>query len=228
MASYPKIFLLCFFVGLSTFIYSQDPVCDSVARSFHQQLTVFPQEKLHLHTDKPYYITGEHIWFRAYLAEAAHHHPAPFSRYVYVELINPMDSIVARIRIRPDEDTYHGHVPIPEDIPEGHYTLRAYTRFMENAGEDYFFTKTIRIADPQVRLTRTETRFEFTPDHKITTAFRFRQARSQEAVIPENVSVRLNGGRPHPSQSRPQGSRRLHLQHPRRFAAQGTAAGNHP
>ena len=51
---------------------------------FHNQLAVFPQEKIYLHTDKPYYLSGERIWFRAHLANAATHIPEPVSRYVYV------------------------------------------------------------------------------------------------------------------------------------------------
>ena len=42
---------------------------------------------------------------------------------------------------------FYGHVPITEVIPEGNYTLRAYTRYMENLGGDYFFKKNIRIGN---------------------------------------------------------------------------------
>ena len=37
-------------------------------------------------------------------------------------------------------------MPVPANIPEGDYTLRAYTRNMENLGDDYFFKKNIRIS----------------------------------------------------------------------------------
>jgi len=115
---------------------------------FHQQLRLFPQEKIYLHTDKPYYTSGERIWFRAHLANAATHIPESVSRYVYVELINPLDSIVARIKIRQDEGAYHGYLLIPDDVPEGDYTMRAYTTFMQSQDEHYFCTKNIRIIDP--------------------------------------------------------------------------------
>ena len=57
---------------------------------FQKQLEVFPQEKIYVHTDKPYYISGEKIWFRAYIADAKSHEPVSVSRYVYVKLINPL------------------------------------------------------------------------------------------------------------------------------------------
>ncbi|MDR1098637.1 MAG: carboxypeptidase-like regulatory domain-containing protein, partial [Tannerella sp.] len=41
------------------------PLADTLIRAvkrFDMQLNVFPQEKVYLHTDKPYYISGERIW----------------------------------------------------------------------------------------------------------------------------------------------------------------------
>ena len=122
---------------------------DELAFRFEQQLNLFPQEKIYVHTDKPYYISGERIWFRAYLVDAVSHVPLPLSRYVYVELINPSDSIVTRVKIRQEEEAYHGHLLIPDDVPEGAYTLRAYTTFMRSLDENYFWSKTVYIGDPQ-------------------------------------------------------------------------------
>ena len=116
---------------------------------FDRQLRIFPQEKIYLHTDKPYYISGEHIWFRAHLVDAVTHIPFSASQYVYVELINPLDSVVTRVKVRKDEGAYHGYLPIPDSIPEGDYTLRAYTTFMRSQDENYFFTKTVYIGDTQ-------------------------------------------------------------------------------
>ena len=37
---------------------------------FEQQLEAYPQEKLHLHTDRDFYVPGEKIWFKAYVVDA--------------------------------------------------------------------------------------------------------------------------------------------------------------
>ena len=42
---------------------------------------------------------------------------------------------------------FYGHLLLPKAVPEGNYTLRAYTRYMENLGDDYFFKKNIRIGN---------------------------------------------------------------------------------
>ena len=124
---------------------------DELVDRFERQLSVFPQEKIYLHTDKPYYITGEKIWFRAYLADAVSHIPVPVSRYVYVELFDSSDSLIARVKIRNENDAYHGHITIPANIPEGDYTLRVYTRYMLNLDEQYLCTKHIHIGNPLTR-----------------------------------------------------------------------------
>ena len=122
---------------------------NELVKRFDHQLKIFPQEKIYLHTDKPHYISGERIWFRAHVADAATHFPVAYSRYVYVELFNSHDSIVSRVKIREDAGAYHGYLPIPDDAPEGDYTMRAYTAFMLNLDEHYFSTKPVYIVNPQ-------------------------------------------------------------------------------
>jgi hypothetical protein len=92
------------------------------------------------------YIPGEKIWFKAYVVDAFSHQSPTYSRYVYVELINASDSLVRRVMVSNDENgLFHGCIVLPEKTPEGDYTLRAYTRYLENPGDDYFFRKNIRI-----------------------------------------------------------------------------------
>ncbi|MCL2502840.1 MAG: hypothetical protein FWE99_06890, partial [Bacteroidales bacterium] len=107
----PLFFLLTL---LSALVYGQRSLPDSLAVSFRHQLDIFPQEKIYVHTDKPYYISGEKIWFRAYLVNAMTHVPVFGSRYVYVELINPIDSVVSRVQIRETDEAYYGHLLIPD------------------------------------------------------------------------------------------------------------------
>lgn len=126
-------------------IKNETTTSDSIFQYFDMQRQVFPQEKLHLHTDRDCYVPGEKIWFKAYVADAATHQHSTRSRYVYAELISPTDTLIYRVMVRPEEDMYYGYIPITEIVPEGNYTLRAYTRYMENLGDDYFFKKNITI-----------------------------------------------------------------------------------
>ncbi|MCL2727298.1 MAG: hypothetical protein FWD56_02840 [Bacteroidales bacterium] len=140
-----RCILFLFMTVQSALLYAQLSPPDSLASLFRHQLEIFPQEKIYVHTDKPYYVSGETIWFRAYLVDAVTHIPAFASRYVYVELINRLDSVVTRVKIREADEAYHGHLLIHENTPEGNYTLRAYTTYMRSLDEEYFFTKNVFI-----------------------------------------------------------------------------------
>lgn len=121
----------------------------SVENLFLQQMSHFPQEKLYLQTDRGIYMSGETLWFRTHLVDALMLKQANASRYVYVELVNPLGNLVERVKIRPDSlGCFYGHIPLGEDLPEGNYSLRAYTWFMQNIGEEYFSHKLIYISDP--------------------------------------------------------------------------------
>ena len=133
-----------FFSALFT-LTAQDIHPDKVIENLAIQLEVYPQEKIHLHTDRDVYAAGEKIMFKAYLVDAHTHLYPTYSRYVYVELITPDDSVVNRVMVRPMDDLFYGHLPLSANIPEGNYTLRAYTRYLENQGDDWFFKKNIRI-----------------------------------------------------------------------------------
>jgi len=112
------------------------------------QLKYFPQEKVYLHLDKPYYSAGERIWFRAYMVHATIHTPLAISRYIYVELVNAHNEIVLRKKIRPTEDVlFFGQIELSPDMAEGWYSIRAYTKFMQNIDEAYFYRQRIYIGN---------------------------------------------------------------------------------
>ncbi|WP_280748849.1 Plug domain-containing protein [Parabacteroides sp. PF5-9] len=116
-----------------------------VQENILQQLTQYPQEKIHLHLDRDYYVPGERIWFKAYLTDAATHRSPGVSRYIYVELLNSSNELINRVMLRPEKEMYYGHIFLSEAVPEDYYTIRAYTSYMNNPNNDYFFKKQIRI-----------------------------------------------------------------------------------
>ena len=128
--------------------YSQTLFQQSANKSFTKYWRNVPQEKVYLHTDKPYYNAGEKIWFKAYLVNATTHRTTTQSRFVYVELITATDSVVSRLKIRKDSTGFTGHISLnPETLVSGKYVLRAYTSWMQNAGTDFFFQKELQITN---------------------------------------------------------------------------------
>lgn len=157
---------------------------DTVIRRLWTQTYLFPQEKLYLQTDKPTYVAGEKIWFRAFLVNALSNKPEQGSRYIYTELVNPFDSVVYRVKVRPDTDSvFAGYLKLSQTLPEGRYILRAYTRYMENQGEESFFRKTLPVVSPLSRSVQLTSAFRADEQGKITGYFNFKHP-AKDTVIP--------------------------------------------
>lgn len=63
---------------------------------FLEQIRNFPQEKIHVTTDRDAYIAGDTVWLRAHCVDAATLEPLTASRYVYVEL-RTTDNLLVRL-----------------------------------------------------------------------------------------------------------------------------------
>ncbi len=100
-----------------------------------------PQEQIYVHTDKPYYVPGDTIWFRAHLVDAVTHTPISRSRYVYVELHDQQaDSLMQRIIVKCDSDgVFANAILLPKTMQGGIYTLVAYTQWMRNFPAERFY-----------------------------------------------------------------------------------------
>ncbi|MDR2472649.1 MAG: TonB-dependent receptor plug domain-containing protein, partial [Tannerella sp.] len=161
---------------------------DSIYSLFNKQLQSYPMEKIYVRTDKPYYLAGEDVRFRIYLVDAMSHIPDTISRYVYAELINPWSNLIKRVKIRPVEGAYHGYFELPEELYEGSYEIRFYTRFMENNGEEYYFKRTIDVGDPLSAYYTTKAVFNTTDNGKrIEAEFEFFDAKGNYRIMPEKV-----------------------------------------
>lgn len=107
----------------------------------------YPQEKVHIQTDKPYYIAGEEIWVKAYLITAYDNQPSEFSKILYVELINEANEISKKITLAADSGRAFGQLTLPDNLSSGNYRLRAYTNYMRNFDNDFFFEKSVSITN---------------------------------------------------------------------------------
>jgi hypothetical protein len=109
----------------------------------------FPQEKVYLHTDKPYYNLGDTLWFKSYLVDRVNLSASRLSGLLYVELDNDSSLMVRRVSIKIKDGVAWGQIPLPASIfREGGYTLRAYTNWMQNFGEDYIFNQRFYLGVP--------------------------------------------------------------------------------
>ena len=107
--------------------------------------TKIPIEKVHLHFDKPYYVAGDDIWFKAYVTVGSLHQLSALSGVLNVELVNFKDSIIQNLKLALLNGIAWGDLLLPDSLASGRYRVRAYTNWMRNAGEEYFFNQIINI-----------------------------------------------------------------------------------
>jgi TonB-dependent Receptor Plug Domain len=100
---------------------------DEIAGTILKSYAADSRELIYLHTDKPYYVAGNTLWFRAYLLNQQNHQPSNVSNKVYVELVNDKDTVVQMLLLNAREHELNGGMKLPVNLTEGYYQLRAYT-----------------------------------------------------------------------------------------------------
>lgn len=115
-------------------------------QQLNRQLDSQPQEKIYLHLNKPYYSLRDEIYFKAYLTNAENNQPSTLSKVVYVELIDGEKNIVRSWMLHRDKGL-SGNFQLKPQLNAGSYTIRAYTEYMRNWDNGYFFEKQFAIYD---------------------------------------------------------------------------------
>ena len=106
-----------------------------------------PVEKVYVQTDKPYYTQGDTLRFKAYLLDADYVKASTRSGLLYVELNDAAGKPAKRIMVPVENGLTWGDIALDSvDVPNGNYTLRAYTNWMLNFGQDYVFKKSISVS----------------------------------------------------------------------------------
>ena len=108
------------------------------AQEFHKV------EKMYTHTDRPFYFPGETIWFKTYAVDEANI-PSAISDVLVTELISPAGDVVQTKRYYLDLGCAFGDFQLKKEWVGGVYTLRSYSQYMRNQGDESFFTKEITV-----------------------------------------------------------------------------------
>ncbi len=156
-----KIYFFIFITLLSFkgFAQTNNITLKELADKKAKQSYDFPSEKTYLQFDKPYYAVGDTIWFKAYVT-LENHLPSPISKILYVDLINQKDSLVESLKIPIKNSVGTGSFLLAyPNFKEGNYHLRAYTKWMLNFGESYFFKKNILIGNALSKTLNTQISF---------------------------------------------------------------------
>ncbi|QNK62586.1 TonB-dependent receptor plug domain-containing protein [Pedobacter sp. PAMC26386] len=193
-----KYLYTCLFLLVCTlsfaFRFADDPF-ETLLKKLSAYNEDNPQEKVHLHLDKPYYAIGDNIWFKAYITDNSTDQLSKISNILYVELINENDSVKRQIKLPVESGLSWGDFKLTDTLPEGNYRIRAYTQWMRNAGPEFFFDKTIKIGNAWTNKVLTDTKYTYSKkdnEQYVNTVITFTDKKGQPYTeVPVNYNVQL-------------------------------------
>ncbi len=141
------LFILALAVMATGFVALDDDPIQKIVSQLEKWVDERPQEKVYLQFDKPYYAVGDNIWFKAYITVGPEHKLSALSGALNVELINEQDSVKKWIKLPVTSGVTWGDFALSDTLQAGNYRVRAYTNWMRNAGEGYYFEKSIAIGN---------------------------------------------------------------------------------
>ena len=124
----------------------QDDLLKIAARS-DSLVNKFPAEKIYIQFDKTVYVAGDTIWFKAYLFNAPSLFLSAQSGILHIDIANENNVIVRQYQFPVSDGLAWGNISLDErNIAAGNYTMRAYTNWMRNFGDEAFFYTPIKVA----------------------------------------------------------------------------------
>jgi len=114
-------------------------------------------EEVGLLTDRTLYISGENIWFKAFVSIKNRQENRQLSNIFYIELYQNKQAVVKR-KFQIVDGYVQGMLTIPEEIPSANYYLRAYTQYQRNFPPETFFTTLLSIINPEIPIRKSKTR----------------------------------------------------------------------
>ena len=134
----PILFFLC----ITTICRAQ------IAKTPVGKMVSLNEDKAYLSFDKPFYTTGESIYFKAFLANATTHVPDSAQTVLYVDVIEiATNRTILQQKIKMQDG--HASSSFLTEGVVGTIFVHAYTRWMGNLAAEYHFNKSIQIFAPK-------------------------------------------------------------------------------
>jgi hypothetical protein len=141
-------FIILFFLtvfNLPAFCQGGNTVLKNIVVKLQSFYSGHPIEKAYLHFDKPYYVAGDTIYFKAYVTFGEQHELSRQSGVLYADLIGPQNNIYKSIKLQLKDGLAWGDFALPDSLVKGLYKIRAYTQLMRNVNGSAIFEQLIPI-----------------------------------------------------------------------------------
>ncbi|RYG15874.1 MAG: hypothetical protein EOO07_14430, partial [Chitinophagaceae bacterium] len=114
-----------------------------------------PQEKIHVHFNQTNYALGDTVWFKIYVVNSLEHRLSSLSKVVYLD-VEQKDGKLNKLVLALNAGMANAQLVLSDSLyTEGIYRLRAYTQWMRNDGEEFFFTQNLTIGNEAIAVQKT-------------------------------------------------------------------------
>jgi hypothetical protein len=122
-------------------------IAQSLDQIVNNQLQKDPQEKIYIHYDKNSYVTGDTVWFKAYLFTGSKRSRA--GKNFYLELLDNNGKLLNRLTAPIFESTASGNIVLPTDTAIHAVYCRAYTEVMLKGDSSFIYMKQLSVINLQ-------------------------------------------------------------------------------
>lgn len=105
-------------------------------------------------TDRDLYLSGETIWFTAFITTNNTMSETAISKVLYVELYDKNTRVIQKKKIAIEKNICKGNLDIPSETLSEVYFFRVYTQFQRNRSANNFTYIPLSIINPELTLTR--------------------------------------------------------------------------
>ena len=112
-------------------------------------------QKIYIHYDREYYVSGETIFFKAYLFSDGK--PSGASNNLYLQFTDSKGAVVSTQSFPVMGAVAKGSIDIPDSLPQGNYYLRAITPAMLDYDEAFIYKKNIFVFKPAATISSEKT-----------------------------------------------------------------------
>jgi len=138
---------------------AENEIIKNIKEKFALYNEQFPEDRVYLHFDKPFYQPGETVYFGAYIRNGADLKPSLKSDILHVEFIGPKGNIEKQIKVIAKNGKALGDFSLDANAPGGMYKVKAYTNWQKNETDTLFFEKELQVQ--QIVLPNLKMKLEF-------------------------------------------------------------------
>jgi hypothetical protein len=135
------VFAFGIFSGITALCQSR---VDTLVTLLNTHQNASPMEKVYLHLDRPHYAPGDTLWFKAYLTASDSHKPDTISKNIYVDFLRKESGGRLEHLLLKNQNGYsYASIKLADTLREGAYEIVAYTQWMRNFSDQFFFHKEV-------------------------------------------------------------------------------------